>query len=88
MALFGLLARLLNDLIRAGRSQAGNNAHGQGGQGISGGKIRHVDVHGGQAQQAAKGADKNKAIAARKEAEQRLFGEFLTWYNAQKDQQK
>ena len=56
MALFGLLARLLNDLIRAGRSQAGNNAHGQGGQGISGGKIRHVDVHGGQAQQAAKGA--------------------------------
>lgn len=34
------------------------------------------------------GADKNKAIAARKEAEQRLFGEFLTWYNAQKDQQK
>ena len=34
------------------------------------------------------GADKNKAIAARKEAEQRLFGEFLTWYNAQKDKQK
>ena len=34
------------------------------------------------------GTDKNKAIAARKEAEQRLFGEFLTWYNAQKDTQK
>lgn len=34
------------------------------------------------------GTDKNKAIAARKEAEQRLFGEFLTWYNAQKDAQK
>nr|DAZ74400.1 MAG TPA: hypothetical protein [Caudoviricetes sp.] len=47
---------LLNNLIRAGRSQAGNNAHGQGGQGISGGKVRHVDVHGGKAQQAAKGA--------------------------------
>lgn len=34
------------------------------------------------------GTDKNKAIAARKEAEQRLFGEFLAWYNAQKDKQK
>ena len=35
MALFGLLARLLNDLIRAGGSQVGSNAHGQGSQGIS-----------------------------------------------------
>ena len=34
------------------------------------------------------GADKDKAVAARKEAEQRIFGEFLTWYNAQKDKQK
>ena len=34
------------------------------------------------------GTDKNKAIAARKEAEQRLFGEFLTWYKSQKDAQK
>lgn len=34
------------------------------------------------------GTDKDKAIAARKEAEQRLFGEFLSWYNAQKDEQK
>ena len=51
-----VFADLLNNLIRAGRSQAGNNAHGQGGQGISGREIRHVDVHGGQAQQAAKGA--------------------------------
>lgn len=34
------------------------------------------------------GTDKDKAIAARKEAEQRLFGEFLAWYNAQKDTQK
>lgn len=34
------------------------------------------------------GTDKNKAIAARKEAEQRLFGEFLSWYNSQKDEQK
>ena len=29
-------ADLLNNLIRAGRSQVGNNSHGQGGQGISG----------------------------------------------------
>ena len=50
-----VFADLLNNLIRAGRSQAGNNAHGQGGQGISGREVRHVDVHGGKAQQAAKG---------------------------------
>jgi len=55
VALFGLLARLLNDLIRAGSRKAGNNAHGQGGQGISGGKVRHADVHGGHPRQAAKG---------------------------------
>ena len=55
MALFGLLARPLNDLIRAGGSQAGDDTHGQGGQGISGGKVRHVDVHGGHPRQAAKG---------------------------------
>ena len=34
------------------------------------------------------GTDKNNAIAARKEAEQRLFGEFLSWYKSQKDAQK
>ena len=34
------------------------------------------------------GTDKDKAIAARKEAEQRLFGEFLSWYKSQKDAQK
>ena len=32
-----VLADLLNNLVRAGRGQAGNNAHGQGGQGIGGG---------------------------------------------------
>ena len=55
MALFGLLARLLNNLIRAGSRKAGNNTHGQGGQRISCRKVRHVDVHGSQAQKAAKG---------------------------------
>ena len=48
-------ADLLNNLIRAGGSQAGDDTHGQGGQGISGRKVRHVDVHGGHPQQAAKG---------------------------------
>ena len=49
-------ADLLDNLIRAGSRKAGNNAHGQGGQGISGREVRHVDVHGGHPQQAAKGA--------------------------------
>ena len=51
-----VFADLLNNLIRAGSRKAGNNAHGQGGQRIRGGKVRHVDVHGGHPQQAAKGA--------------------------------
>ena len=51
-----VFADLLNNLIRAGGSQAGDDTHGQGGQGISGWEVRHVDVHGGQTQQAAKGA--------------------------------
>lgn len=134
MALFGLLARLLNDLIRAGRSQAGNNAHskqiscgciknrnlttkpiadklgqvdGTNVSRISSSKAQRNNTTGVRGVSCRKdgkyvayiyfkgeryhlycGADKNKAIAARKEAEQRLFGEFLTWYNAQKDQQK
>lgn len=49
-----VFADLLNNLIRAGSRKAGNNAHGQGGQGIIGREVRHVDVHSGQAQQAAK----------------------------------
>ena len=48
-------ADLLNNLIRAGGSQAGDDTHGQGGQGIRGREVRHVDVHGGHPQQAAKG---------------------------------
>ena len=48
-------ADLLNNLIRAGGSQAGDDTHGQGGQRISGRKVRHVDVHGGHPRQAAKG---------------------------------
>lgn len=51
-----VFADLLNNLIRTGSRKAGNNAHGKRGQRISGGKVRHVDVHGGKAQQAAKGA--------------------------------
>ena len=50
-----VLAGLFDNLIRTGGRKAGNNAHGQGGQRISGGKVRHVDVHGGHPQQAAKG---------------------------------
>lgn len=50
-----VFANLLNNLIRTGSRKAGNNAHGQGGQGIRGREVRHVDVHGGHPQQAAKG---------------------------------
>ena len=51
-----VFADLLDNLIRTGSRQAGNNAHGQGGQGIGCREIRHVDVHGSQTQQTAKGA--------------------------------
>ena len=42
-----VFADLLNNLIRAGRSQAGNNAHSQGGQGIGGRERAHATVAGG-----------------------------------------
>lgn len=43
-----LFLGLLDNLIRAGGSQAGDDTHGQGGQGIGGREVRHVDVHGGK----------------------------------------
>ena len=49
-------ADLFDNLIRTGSRKAGNNTNCKRGQGISGGEVRHVDVHGGQTQQAAKGA--------------------------------
>ena len=68
MALFGLLAHLLNNLIRAGRSQAGDDTHGQGGQRIGCRKIRHVDMERSEAemlaQQATTENDPNAAEVA------------------------
>lgn len=47
---------LFHDLVSAGGRQAADNADGQRRQRISGGKVRHVDVHSGHPQQTAQRA--------------------------------